>query len=90
MMNIGTGSDVSVRTVVERVLALVGRDLPIRHDPARVRPDRSEVRQLVCDSTAARRIIDWEPRHSLDEGLRKTIDWVAAHPGRYRTGEYAT
>ncbi len=90
VMNIGTGSDVSVRRVVERVLALVGRDLPIRHDPARVRPDRSEVKQLVCDSTAARRIIGWEPRHSLDEGLRKTIDWVAAHPDRYRTGEYAT
>jgi CDP-glucose 4,6-dehydratase len=42
-------------------------------------PDGEIERQYV-DSTRLRELTGWRPRFSLEEGLRRTIDWYRAHP----------
>jgi dTDP-glucose 4,6-dehydratase len=54
----------------------------------RVRPGRSEVMRLVCDSRLAADILGWRPEITLDEGLSRTITWVKEHQGRYKPGRY--
>jgi nucleoside-diphosphate-sugar epimerase len=58
-------------------------------DAERVRPAASEVLALVADATRARDRLGWAPKHSLDDGLRATIDWIRHHPDAYRPREYA-
>ena len=89
VINLGTGCEVSVGEVAERILRLVGRAIPIVFDANRVRPDASEVERLLADATKARSLVGWEPRHSLDEGLAATIDWIRQHLDQYKPSLYA-
>jgi nucleoside-diphosphate-sugar epimerase len=74
-IDVGTGKLVSVRVIVERLVALTG---------APVRPvfgalsDRPAEPVRAADPSAAERLLGWIPRTSLDEGLRRT---VAAYSG---------
>ena len=39
-------------------------------------PERpAEIMEMRCDNTKAKTLLGWEPRHTLAEGLAKTIDW---------------
>jgi NAD dependent epimerase/dehydratase len=78
--NISTGVDVSVEKVVELVGELVGRELEVRTDERRLRPERSEVFQLVGSSAKLRAAYGWEPRTSLREGVRAVVDWMQSRP----------
>lgn len=75
VFNLGTGAAVSVGELVERIGSLLGRRLEVCVEQARVRPERSEVRVLLSDNRQARDVLGWKPACSLDEGLRRTIDW---------------
>ena len=44
--------------------------------------------RLLCDNRKARRLLGWRPRVPLEEGLERTIAYVRAHPGRYKTDLY--
>ena len=55
----------------------------------RVRPEKSEVSRLQAESSKALQLAGWRAEVSLDEGLRRTADWIEAHLDEYRTQEYA-
>jgi len=46
------------------------------------------INRLVADAALARAAIGWEPRESLEHGLRTTIEFVRANLARYRPGAY--
>jgi NAD dependent epimerase/dehydratase len=87
-VQLGTGTDVSVRDIVDLVGELVGRDLPVELDNERLRPPDSEVRCLQSDHELAGRLIGWRPGVDLRTGLCRTISWVSSHLDLYRVGEY--
>jgi dTDP-glucose 4,6-dehydratase len=87
-IQLGTGEDHSVGELVEIVGELLGRELEVQVDPQRVRPAQSEVQRLTSNPALARRLIGWEPKTSLREGLAQTIRWIESHGGRFRAGDY--
>ena len=80
-INLGTGEDVQISTLVETVGEILSMQLQPRQDETRVRPANSEVMRLVSDNSKARRLLDWSPQLSgaegLREGLSKTVAWWA-------------
>jgi dTDP-glucose 4,6-dehydratase len=76
--NLGNPREFTVRQLAERVLALTGSRGPIVERPLPV--DDPRVRQP--DITRARATIGWEPRVELDDGLRRTIDYLRGVVGR--------
>jgi NAD dependent epimerase/dehydratase len=88
VLNVGTGRDIAIGDLAERIEAAVERRAPIDLDPARVRPDGSEVERLCADADEARRLLAWEPRVTLDEGLVATAEWIGRNLERYRIGAY--
>jgi NAD dependent epimerase/dehydratase len=88
-VQLGTGADVSVAEIVELVGELLGRQLEIEVEDARLRPPRSEVEQLLSDPQLARQLIGWQPAVDLRTGLTATIEWIRSNSQRYRAGEYA-
>jgi dTDP-glucose 4,6-dehydratase len=68
-VNVGNPTEYTVRELAELVLRLTGSASPIVERPLPV--DDPKVRQP--DITRARTLLGWEPRVSLEEGLRRTI-----------------
>lgn len=87
-INLGTGVEVSVAEVIERVLRLVDRDLPVLTAEERMRPLTSEVERLVADAGKARTLLGWAPAVDLETGLRRTIEWMRASLGGYKSALY--
>jgi NAD dependent epimerase/dehydratase len=88
VINLGSGTEVSIGEVAERVLRLVGRDLPISLDQRRLRPADSEVERLVAGTAKAERLLDWQPSIELDEGLRRTVEWLTGSLEAYKPSLY--
>jgi len=87
-LNLGTGEDISIGELAARIIRLVGRPVEIVTESERMRPEKSEVMRLLSDNGLARRILDWAPAYSLEDGLRETIDWIGNHIDFYHVGQY--
>jgi len=70
--NIGNPHEFTVRQLAERILALTASRSSVVEQPLPV--DDPQVRQP--DITYARKTLGWEPKVELDEGLRKTIEYL--------------
>jgi dTDP-glucose 4,6-dehydratase len=89
VVNVGSGTEVTIGDVVGKVGEIVGRDLEVEVDDRRVRPEKSEVSRLHADSSKALQLAGWRAEVPLDEGLSRTIEWIRAHLHEYRTKEYS-
>lgn len=88
VLNLGTGQEIKIDGLVQKIVRKVGRQIRIEVDSERLRPDRSEVMRLISDNRLARQYLGWQPEVSFDEGLDQTIDWIRQHLNLYRVGKY--
>jgi len=88
VVNIGTGMDISIEELVKKVLDQMGKKVEIEVEDGRIRPEKSEVMQLLSDTHLAQELFQWAPRHTLEEGLRETIEWYQKNLSRFRVGSY--
>jgi UDP-glucose 4-epimerase len=72
IVNAGTGVDVSVNELAKRCCSNGNRVEHVNHDHP-----QAEIMKLCCDATLAKKLLDWEPRTSLDEGVARTRAWLA-------------
>ncbi|OGF16964.1 MAG: NAD-dependent dehydratase [Candidatus Eisenbacteria bacterium RBG_16_71_46] len=87
-INLGSGRGVSMRELLDLALEVTGRTVRIETDDARIRPEKSEVMELVCDARLARERLGWTPRVGLEDGVRRTAEWIGRHLERYKPGVY--
>jgi dTDP-glucose 4,6-dehydratase len=73
-VNIGNPQEITILEFAERVRALVGAQVEIVFKPLPV----DDPRQRCPDISKAKRLLNWEPKVGLDEGLRITIDHFRA------------
>jgi nucleoside-diphosphate-sugar epimerase len=88
VIHFGRGEAVSIGELAERCLSVVGTRARIVSVAERQRPDKSEVGLLLCDATKAGQRLKWTPKVSLDEGLRRTAQYVDEHRDRYPVARY--
>jgi NAD dependent epimerase/dehydratase len=79
-VQLGTGRAETIGKLFEIVSRQIGSHASIVTDPARLRPDASEVLALQSDATLAHELLGWEPRTGLEDGIAATIDWMRAQP----------
>ena len=87
-VNTGSGRGVTISELADIIIRQVNPDAKIICEQERIRPDKSEVMQLLCDNRLAKDLAGWEPKYSLEEGLSLTIDWVKEHILSYKAGLY--
>lgn len=73
-VNIGSGHEIRIRELAEKIAKLTGFDGEIRRDSSK--PDGQPRRRL--DVSWARECFGFEAKMPFDEGLRATIDWYRA------------
>ena len=72
VINAGTGHDINIAELA-RAAASNGNSIQhVPHDHP-----QAEIPKLLCDPGKAKRILGWEPRVSLAEGLERTRQWLA-------------
>jgi dTDP-glucose 4,6-dehydratase len=70
-VNLGNPNEMTIREFAERILRATGSVSPIVHRPL----PEDDPRKRQPDISKARRLLGWEPRVPLDEGLRLTLDY---------------
>lgn len=85
-IQLGTGVTVSIGELFDACCRVVGVDAKAVVDPRRLRPEGSEVMILLSDPSYAKEVLAWEPKVSLDEGLRQTAEWLKGSLAHYNTG----
>jgi nucleoside-diphosphate-sugar epimerase len=76
VFNIATGVGTSVGDLLQTVLKLAARPLPVQTDPARLRPAGTEILKLVGSAEAAQIGLGWSATTSLADGLLQTFRWM--------------
>lgn len=72
-INLASGREVSIKQLAEAIANHAGYQGRITWDTSR--PDGQARRCL--DISKAGRVLNWEPRVTLDEGLKRTVEWYA-------------
>lgn len=88
VINLGYGEGIPIGDLAKKILQLMGVEKPIVDDPVRIRPEMSEVLRLICNHGKAKTLLGWEPKTSLDEGLRTTLEWFLSHKHLYKSHIY--
>ena len=71
IFNVGYGSSISVNNLVKKIIACSGKDITIDYDMS-----KPNIKTKLClDITKAKDSLGWFPKVSLDEGIRKTMEW---------------
>ncbi|MBM4061326.1 MAG: dTDP-glucose 4,6-dehydratase [Planctomycetes bacterium] len=86
--NFGGDAERENLTVVKEILRLLGKGEDLIHY-VKDRPGHD--RRYAMDSSKARALLGWTPRHTFESGLRQTVEWYVANRAwwqRVRSGEY--
>jgi nucleoside-diphosphate-sugar epimerase len=75
-LNIGQDRMVSINGLADMIAAIAGIEVAKRHVPG-----PQGVRGRNSDNTLLRRVLDWEPQASLEEGLSITYAWIEEQVG---------
>jgi UDP-glucose 4-epimerase len=76
VMNVGTGVETSVLELYDLMAGAAGVDRPAVHAP----PRAGELRRSALDPGLAGDELEWKPWTTLDEGVRRTLDWFEGRP----------
>lgn len=85
-IDLGTGTLVPVRDVVDCIVGIVGGD--VEPDFGAL-PDRPSEDTIAANTAQALKYLGWRARTSLDDGLRQTVEWYSrrgSDPSRVMPG----
>ena len=73
LLNVGGGEEATMNDAIARLERIAGRTLELVREP----PVPGDQRRTKADTTRIRELLGWEPRTSLDAGLRAEWEWAA-------------
>jgi len=89
VINIGSGEEWSIEQTARMLMEITGRDVPIRCDEQRIRPEKSEVNRLLADNRRIRSLTDWRSEVSFRLGLQNTVEWIKRNIEAFDAMTYA-
>ena len=78
ILNVGTGKGHTVEEVANYIGEITGSILPIEVNQSDIRPENS-FPGLIAGIGKAKSKLGWEPRLTLEEGLKITVNWFRQH-----------
>ena len=75
-VHIGNTDEITIKKLAERMFKVAGwrpKELDIKSSP------QGSVKRRLADISKLRSLTDWQPKVSLEEGLKKTYEWYLAH-----------
>jgi nucleoside-diphosphate-sugar epimerase len=77
IINVGSGNEISIRDLALKISKIAKIKTKIRYDESRERP--YDVNRLISNNKKAKTILDWTPKITMDQGLKKIFQWAMAN-----------
>ncbi len=74
-INIATQYEISIGRLAEEMIRQINPNAKIICDDERLRPDKSEVNRLLGSNEKIKKLTNWSPSYTFEEGIRETIEW---------------
>ncbi|WP_167604642.1 NAD-dependent 4,6-dehydratase LegB [Maribellus sediminis] len=89
-VNLSSNFEISMGDTLNMIKEIMGSSVTFVTDKSRIRPGKSEVFRLWGDNTLLKELTGFQPTHSLEGGLKKTIEWFSLHENlnKYKTDIY--
>lgn len=87
-INIATQQEISIGELAEELIKQINPNAKIVCDEIRLRPENSEVNRLLGSNKKIKELTNWEPKYSLEEGLRETIEFLKNNMNKYKSDIY--
>jgi NAD dependent epimerase/dehydratase len=94
VVNFGSNFEISIGDTARLIAEVMGKDIEIVTDEARLRPEKSEVERLWADNKKAAALFGWSPsyagRDGFKRGIAETIEWFSDphNLGTYKADRY--
>lgn len=76
LANISSGVGLSVNAIIQKVLSISGANPNIQYQAARL----FDIQECFLSNNRAKEILKWSPKIEIDEGIRRTFEWLASRP----------
>jgi len=72
VFNIGNGEEISILQIIDAIKKAAGKKFVYKKEPDRP----GEVERSALNSQKAKKILGWQPQTKLEQGIKKTVNWV--------------
>lgn len=87
-INIATQKEISIGELAEELIRQINPDAKIVCDNQRLRPKKSEVERLLGNNEKIKRLTEWKPLYTFEEGLAETIEFLKGNLDKYKVDIY--
>lgn len=87
-INIATQTEISIGQLAEELIRQINPNARIVCDNQRLRPEKSEVERLLGNNEKIRRLTQWKPNYTFEEGLAETIEFLKGNLNKYKVDIY--
>ena len=87
-INIATQQEISIGDLAQEIIRQINPSAKIICDEQRLRPEKSEVNRLLGANEKIKRLTNWTPKYTFEEGIKETIAWIRENLDKYKTDIY--
>lgn len=87
-INIATQQEISIGELAEELVRQINPKASIVCDEQRLRPEKSEVNRLLGSNEKIKKLTNWKPEYTLEQGLAETIDFFKHNLDKYKVDIY--
>lgn len=87
-INIATQQEISIGQLAEELIRQINPNARIICEQQRLRPEKSEVNRLLGCNEKIKRLTDWAPKYTFEQGLGETIEFLRNHMNQYKSDIY--
>lgn len=74
--NVSSGVGLSVNMIIQKVLSITGANPEIQYKEAR----SFDIQECILSNDQIKKALDWEPKINIDEGIKRTVEWLTMKP----------
>ncbi len=72
IINLGGGKNpISLKEIIRKIEKLLGKEANIQY----LEPNKADMKETWADISKAKKLLNWEPKIDIDEGLNRTVKW---------------
>lgn len=87
-INIATQQEISIGELAQELINQINPNVKIVCEEQRLRPEKSEVNRLLGSNEKIKKLTNWEPKYTLQTGLKETIQWIKNNLDKYKIDIY--
>lgn len=84
-INIATQQEISILDLATEIINQINPNAKIISDDERLRPEKSEVNRLLGSNEKIKKLTNWYPKYTFQQGIQETIDWTKQNMNYFKT-----